>query len=60
MAVTRGGIPVRLWVWPGNTTDTSVLSEVRADLAGWRLNRTVWGTDAGFNSADNRRQTLPS
>jgi hypothetical protein len=55
MAVTRGGVPVRLWVWPGNTTDMTVLGEVRDDLAGWRLNRTVWVTDAGFNSADNRR-----
>ncbi len=55
MAVTRGGMPVRLWVWPGNTTDMTVLDEVRGDLAGWQLNRTVWVTDAGFNSADNRR-----
>lgn len=55
MAVTRGGVPVRLWVWPGNTGDTTVLEEVRADLAGWRLNRTVWVTDAGFDSADNRQ-----
>lgn len=55
MAVTRGGMPVRLWVWPGNTTDMTVLEEVRGDLAGWQLNRTVWVTDAGFNSAENRR-----
>jgi len=34
MAVTTGGLPVRLWVWPGNTTDTTVLQEVKADLAG--------------------------
>ena len=55
MAVTRGGMPVRLWVWPGNTTDTTVLGEVKSDLAGWRLNRTVWVIDAGFNSTDNRQ-----
>jgi transposase len=55
MAVTTGGLPVRLWVWPGNTGDTTVLAEVKADLAGWRLNRTVWVVDAGFTSGDNRK-----
>jgi hypothetical protein len=55
MAVTTGGLPVRLWVWPGNTGDTTVLDQVREDLAGWRLNRTVWIVDAGFTSADNRK-----
>ena len=55
MAVTTGGLPVRLWVWPGNTTDTTVLAEVKADLAGWQLNRTVWIADAGFASKDNRK-----
>lgn len=44
-----------MWVWPGNTQDQNVLEEVKGDLAGWRLNRTVWVTDAGFNSADNRQ-----
>jgi hypothetical protein len=55
MAVTTGGLPVRLWVWPGNTGDTTVLEQVKADLAGWQLNRTVWIVDAGFTSADNRK-----
>jgi hypothetical protein len=55
MAVTTGGLPVRLWVWPGNTTDSTVLAEVKADLAGWQLNRTVWIADAGFASKDNRK-----
>jgi len=55
MAVTTGGLPVRLWVWPGNTNDQTVLDEVKGDLAGWRLNRTVWVVDAGFTSADNRK-----
>jgi transposase len=54
MAVTRGGIPVRLWVWPGNTSDLSVVEQVKSDPAGWQLNRLVWITDSGFNSADNR------
>jgi transposase len=55
MAVTTGGLPVKLWVWPGDTSDTTVLAEVKTDLAGWRLNRTVWVVDAGFTSADNRK-----
>ena len=55
MAVTTGGLPVKLWVWPGDTADTTVLGEVKADLAGWRLNRTVWVVDAGFTSKDNRK-----
>jgi hypothetical protein len=55
MAVTTGGLPVRLWVWPGSTTDTTALDKVKTDLAGWQLNRTVWVTDAGFASADNRK-----
>jgi hypothetical protein len=46
---------VKLWVWPGDTQDQTVLAEVKADLAGWRLNRTVWVVDAGFTSAANRK-----
>jgi transposase len=55
MAVTTGGLPVKLWVWPGDTGDQTVLTEVKEDLAGWRLNRTVWVVDAGFTSAANRK-----
>jgi transposase len=55
MAVTTGGLPVRLWVWPGDTQDQTVLAEVKQDLAGWKLNRTVWVVDAGFTSKDNRK-----
>ncbi len=55
MAVTRGGIPVRLWVWPGDASDHNVVEQVKADLAGWELNRLVWITDSGFNSSENRQ-----
>jgi hypothetical protein len=55
MAVTRTGIPIRTWCWPGNTADVSVLAQVRADLKEWKLSRVVWVTDRGFASADNRR-----
>ena len=39
LAVTREGIPVRVWCWPGNTNDMSVITEVKDDLRGWRLGR---------------------
>ncbi len=55
MAVTTGGLPVKLWAWPGDTQDQTVLAEVKADLAGWKLNRTVWVVDAGFTSKANRK-----
>ncbi len=41
LAVTREGIPVRVWVWPGNTNDQTVISEVKDDLRGWRLARRL-------------------
>jgi transposase len=55
LAVTREGIPVRVWVWPGNANDQTVISEVKDDLAGWRLGRCVWVVDRGFSSDDNLR-----
>src|SRR3954451_833368 len=33
MAVTRSGIPVRIWSWPGNTTDSALIRQAKADLA---------------------------
>ncbi|MCA1697934.1 MAG: IS1634 family transposase [Actinobacteria bacterium] len=55
LAVTREGIPVRVWVWPGNTSDQSVIGEVKDDLRGWRLGRCVWVVDRGFSSEENLR-----
>ena len=55
MAVTRQGIPIRVWVWPGNTADATLIEQVRDDLRAWKLNRVVWVADTGFNSAANRR-----
>src|SRR3990172_4020896 len=34
-AVTRDGIPVRCWVWPGNTVDVSMIAQVKRDLHSW-------------------------
>ena len=53
LAVTREGIPVRVWCWPGNTTDATVLAEVRDDLRGWKLGRVITVVDRGFSSAEN-------
>ena len=54
-AVTRDGIPVRCWVWPGNTVDVSMIQQVKRDLNSWKLSRTVLVMDTGFNSEANRR-----
>lgn len=37
LAVTQEGLPVRCWVWPGNTADMSVIEQVKKDLvaSGW-------------------------
>ena len=55
LAVTREGIPVRVWVWPGNTNDQTVIKQVKDDLAGWRLGRVVWVVDRGFCADENLR-----
>ena len=55
MAVTRDGIPVRVWSWPGNTTDTALIRQVKADLRDWTLGKVVWVADRGFTSKENRR-----
>jgi IS4 transposase len=55
MAVTRDGIPVRVWCWPGNTTDSALIRQVKDDMRDWTLSRIVWVADRGFTSAKNRR-----
>ena len=54
-AVTREGIPIRCWVWPGNTADMSVVPEVKKDLIGWKLGRVISVADRGFSSDANLR-----
>lgn len=56
LAVTREGIPVRCWVFPGNTTDVDTVEQVRADLRGWNLGRALFVADAGMNSEQNRKE----
>ena len=55
MAVTREGIPVRVWSWPGNTADSTLIRQVKDDMRGWSLARIVWVADRGFSSGENRR-----
>jgi hypothetical protein len=55
MAVTRSGIPVRAWCWPGNTSDSALIRQVKDDLRDWTLARVIWVADRGFASAENRR-----
>ncbi len=53
LAVTRDGLPVRHWVFPGNTVDVTTVRQVRDDLRGWQLSRTVFVGDAGMVSEAN-------
>ena len=54
LAVTQEGIPVRIWVFPGNTSDFTTVEKVRNDLRGWQLGRAMFVTDSGMNSEENR------
>jgi len=53
LAVTKEGIPVRVWCWPGSTNDQVILPGVKDDIRGWRLGRIITVIDRGFSSADN-------
>ena len=56
LAVTRDGLPVRSWVFSGETGDVTTVERVKEDLRGWRLGRCVFVGDAGMNSEENRRK----
>jgi transposase len=58
MAVTRDGIPVRVWSWPGNTADSGLIRQVKADLREWVLSKVIWVADRGFTSEANRRALM--
>ncbi len=55
MAVTRRGIPVRVWTFPGNASDQAIIRKARDDLRDWNLSRVIWVLDRGFTSQRNRR-----
>jgi DDE family transposase len=54
MAVTKEGIPVRCFIFPGNASDQVIIREVKDALREWRLHRVIWVADTGFASAENR------
>jgi hypothetical protein len=58
MAVTRDGIPVRCWCWPGDTGDSALIRQARDDVRQWTLARIIWVGDRGFSSAQNRRHLM--
>jgi hypothetical protein len=55
LAVTREGIPVRCWCFPGNSMDMTLLKKVKDDLSGWKLSRVITVVDRGFASDENLR-----
>ena len=55
MAVTRDGIPIRVWCWPGNASDQELIRQAKDELRAWKLSRVVWVADRGFQSQKNRR-----
>jgi len=58
MAVTRDGIPVRCWCWPGDTGDQALIRQARDDMREWTLARIIWVGDRGFSSRENRRHLM--
>ena len=60
LAVTRDALPVRHWVFPGNTVDVTTVSQVKDDLKGWKLSRCVLVGDAGMVSQDHLKRLSES
>jgi transposase len=56
LALTREGLPVRSWVFPGNTAAVTTIAHLKDDLRGWRLNRCVFVGDSGMFSEANRQR----
>jgi hypothetical protein len=53
LAVTRDGVPVRSWVFPGNTPDVTTVQRIKDDLRAMRLGRVLFVGDAGLYSRGN-------
>jgi hypothetical protein len=47
LALTRDGLPVRSWVFPGNTVDATTVAQVKEGLRGWRRGDGLGGQPAG-------------
>ena len=46
---------MRVWCWPGNTSDQALIRQVKDDMRDWTLSKIVWVADRGFSSQANRR-----
>src|SRR4051812_20258791 len=53
LAVTRDGLPVRSWVFPGATPDVTTVRKIKDDLRAMRLGRVLFVGDAGLYSRAN-------
>ena len=53
LAINRDGLPVRHWVWPGNTVDVTTVEGVVKDLLGLRPRRFLFIGDRGLVSQEN-------
>jgi transposase len=49
-------VPVRSWVFPGNTVDATTVGTIKRDLAAWKLSRVLLVGDAGMDSEENRKE----
>jgi Transposase DDE domain len=56
LALTRDGLPVRSWVFPGHTVDATTVAQVKEGLRGWRLGQAIFVGDAGMDSEANRQE----
>jgi len=56
LALTRDGLPVRSWVFPGHTVDATTVAQVKESLRGWRLGQAIFVGDAGMDAEANRQE----
>jgi hypothetical protein len=56
LALTRDGLPVRSWVFPGHTVEATTGAPVKAGLRGGRLGQAIFVGDAGMDSEANRQE----
>jgi hypothetical protein len=54
LAVTREGIPVKAWVFPGDTPDVKTVFKVQEDLKSFVVGRIIWVCDRGMVSEETR------
>jgi hypothetical protein len=54
LALTRDGLPVRSWVFPGQTVDATTVAQGKERLRGWKLGRALFVGEAGMDSEAKR------